>query len=154
MARVHEPGRQAAAHAVDDGAALVARPLFEREQIDLVVRGLKALAMSQEIVVVAVAAADEAGIRQGRVHLENLWGPATVQYEPDTALIINKDDVEERAGARRIRIAIEKSRHGQSDIEFFHDLYGAQFWITPRGTTVPLAESYQTERMINRSVVA
>ncbi len=121
--------------------------LSTEQQIDLVVRGLKALAMSQEIVVIAVAAADEAGIRQGRVHLENLWGPATVQYEPDTALIINKDDVEDRAGARRVRIAIEKSRHGQSDIEFFHDLYGAQFWINPRGVLVPLEESYQFERM-------
>ena len=121
--------------------------LSTEQQIDLVVRGLKALAMSQEIVVVAVAAADEAGIRQGRVHLENLWGPATVQYEPDTALIINKDDVEERAGARRVRIAIEKSRHGQSDIEFSHDLHGAQFWIDPRGTLVPPIMSYQLERI-------
>ncbi len=130
--------------------ALTRNGLSTEQQIDLVVRGLKALAMNQEIVVVAVAAADEAGIRQGRVHLENLWGPATVQYEPDTALIINKDEVEERAGARRIRIAIEKSRHGQSDIEFFHDLYGAQFWITPQGTMVPLAESYQLERMTHQ----
>lgn len=121
--------------------------LSTEQQIDLVVRGLKALAMSQEIVVIAVAAADEAGLRQGRVHLENLWGPATVQYEPDTALIINKDEVEERAGARRIRIAIEKSRHGQSEIEFLHDFFGAQFWITPRGTTVSLAESFQRERL-------
>lgn len=127
--------------------ALTRHGLSTEQQIDLVVRGLKALAMSQEIVVIAVAAADEAGIRQGRVHLENLWGPATVQYEPDTALIINKDEVEERAGARRIRIAIEKSRHGQSDIEFIHDLYGAQFWITPQGHLVSPDESYQIERM-------
>lgn len=127
--------------------ALTRHGLSTEQQIDLVVRGLKALAMSQEIVLIAVAAADEAGLRQGRVHLENLWGPATVQYEPDTALIINKDDIEERAGARRIRIAIEKSRHGQSDIEFFHNLYGAQFWIDPRGIPVPPAESYQFERM-------
>ncbi len=133
--------------------ALTRHGLSTEQQIDLVVRGLKALAMSHEIVVVAVAAADEAGIRQGRVHLENLWGPATVQYEPDTALIINKDDVEERGGSRRVRIAIEKSRHGQSDIEFFHDLYGAQFWITPRGYLVPPNESYQLERMVQMPIL-
>ena len=74
-----------------------------------------------------------------------------MQYEPDTALIINKDEIEERAGARRIRIAIEKSRHGQSDIEFFHELYGAQFWITPQGRLVPPSESYQRERMFDPS---
>lgn len=98
------------------------------------------MAWGQAIVVVAVA--DEAGVRQGRVHLENLWGPATFQYKPDTALIINIDDVEERGGVRRVRIAIETSRHGQSDIDFFHDLYGAQFWINPRGMPVPSGESY------------
>ena len=129
--------------------ALTRHGLSTEQQIDLVVRGLKALAMSHEIVVVAVAAADEAGLRQGRVHLENLWGPATVQYEPDTALIINKDEIEEHAGARRIRIAIEKSRHGQSDIEFFHELYGAQFRITPQGRLVPPNESHQLERLFD-----
>ena len=65
--------------------------LTEAQRIDLVMRGLKGIGMKLGVPILAVAAADAEGLRQQRIHVENLWGPATVQYEPDVALILNRE---------------------------------------------------------------
>ena len=58
--------------------------------IDYVVRSLKALALRRGIPLMAVGAVDELALRrQGPVHLEDLWGPVTVAYEPDAAWVMN-----------------------------------------------------------------
>jgi replicative DNA helicase len=93
-----------------------------REQhIDYGVRSLKAVALRGGVPVVAVGVVDEQAIRrQGPVHLEDLWGPVTMTYEPDVGLVLNNEHLEpvgENGRARAVRMAIEKNRHGPSEIE-------------------------------------
>ena len=121
--------------------------LDESRRIDLIMRGLKSLAMTHGVPVLAVAAADAEGLRQQRIHVENLWGPATVQYEPDVAIILNRDTLDPTSGERWVRVAIEKNRHGPSEVEFRHRLHGAFYLLSPEGDRVPESESYQHERV-------
>jgi hypothetical protein len=121
--------------------------LNEAQRIDLVMRALKGIAMRLSVPVLAVAAADAEGLRQQRVHFENLWGPATVQYEPDVALIMNRDTLEDESGARWVRLAVEKNRHGPSELEFRHKLRGAYYCLSRTGERVSEGESYQVERI-------
>ena len=123
--------------------------LSELQRIDLVMRGLKGIAMKLGVPVMAVAAADEAALRRQRVHFEDLWGPATVQYEPDVAIVLNRHAIGVDA-QRSVRIAIEKNRHGPSDIEFLHGLAGKQYRITHAGQQLDHSISYQVERMTQR----
>lgn len=138
---------------VDYAQRVPIRPAFgyaeasEAQRIDRVMRGLKSLAIHLGIPVLAVAAADAEGLRQQRIHFENLWGPATVQYEPDVALILNRDALDEKTGERWVRLAIEKNRHGPSEMEFRHRLDGAHYRLSGEGQNVDASESYQGERI-------
>jgi len=118
---------------------------------DYVVRSLKGLAMRRGIPVVAVGAVDEQAIRrQGPVHLEDLWGPVTMTYEPDGGWVLNQENLEpagENGTARSIRLSIEKNRHGPSEVEWRHHLYGERFYLQPAGALVPMNVSFQTERV-------
>jgi replicative DNA helicase len=125
--------------------------LDESRRIDLVMRALKGYAMKYHIPIVGVAAADEEGIRRERVHFENLWGGAMVQYEPDVALILNRDTLDLGDQTRYVRVAIEKNRHGPSELEFRHQLHGAFYCLSAAGTPVLDEESYQRERLALRS---
>ncbi len=121
--------------------------LDERQRIDLVIRSLKSIAQQFGIPVVAVAAADAEGLRRQRIHLEDLWGDSVTQYEPDAALILNRDTVDVAGGVRTVRLAIEKNRNGPSEVEFRHQLHGAYFHLSPDGEPVSAEESYQAERV-------
>ena len=95
----------------------------------------------------AVAAwyiADAEGLRKGRIHLENMWGNAAMQYEPDGALILNKDLSKD--GTDMVRIAIEKSRRGKSEIEWRYPFYGSAYRFGTNGELVKEEESWQRER--------
>jgi hypothetical protein len=126
------------------------RALETEERIERVLTGLKGLAMrttslGSVMSVVAVAAADDEGLRQGRVHFENLMGNATMQYEPDIALIGNRDgtDVD---GVPLVRWALEKNRRGQSNIEFRHRYHGSALSFEKSGDIIGQDESWQSER--------
>jgi RecA/RadA recombinase len=122
-------------------------PLSDSERIDRVLRGLKSLALRQQAPVVAASAADAAGLRRGRVHLEDLWGPATVQYEPDVAVLLNRESFDAEDGVRRVRLSVEKNRHGPSEVEFRHRLHGPFFCLSRAGQVVAARESFQGERL-------
>jgi replicative DNA helicase len=125
-------------------------PLTEMERIDLVMRGLKGLATNRKIPVMAVAAADAEALRSQRIHFENLWGPATAQYEPDAAVILNRDSLDTDTGERWVRVAVEKNRNGPSEIEFRHRLHGRFYCLGQTGHPVPPEESFQAERIALR----
>lgn len=120
------------------------------ERIDYVLKALKGMALDFTnrgvvLAVIGIAAADATGLRQGRIHVENLYGDVTVQYEPDVAFIMNKD-IEKIDGCGVVRIGIEKNRHGPSDVEWRHKHYGAAFLFDRTGLLVPESESWQHER--------
>jgi hypothetical protein len=128
---------------------LSTRLLTAEERTEHVLTGLKGLAMQTTeralLSVVAVSAADAAGLRQGRVHLENLWGSSLIQYEPDLAWIGNRDR-QAVDGLPQVRWAVEKNRHGVSQVEFRHRFHGASLWFEPQGELVAAADSWQGER--------
>jgi len=120
------------------------RLLGTMERIEFSLRALKGIAMTHLIPVVGVSAADAEGLRKGRIHLENMWGNASMQYEPDGALVLNKD--RPRDGTDMIRIAIEKSRRGKSEIEWRYPFYGSAYLFGTNGELVKEEESWQGER--------
>ena len=126
------------------------RAVQTEERIERVLAGLKGLAMRTSVEdavlsVVAVGAADEEGLRQGRVHLENLWGNSIMQYEPDIAIIGNRDGWDED-GTPMVRWAVEKNRRGPSNLEFQHRYHGAAYWFEPHGIQIGQDASWQSER--------
>jgi len=102
--------------------------------------------------VVAVGVSDDEGLRRGRVHLENLWGNAIMQYEPDIAIIGNRDGWDEE-GTPVVRWALEKNRRGVSNLEFRHIYHGPAYWFEPRGALVDKESSWQLERDEIREVI-
>ncbi|RLC98303.1 MAG: hypothetical protein DRI65_18380 [Chloroflexota bacterium] len=121
------------------------RLLGTMERIEFSLRVLKGIAMTYLIPVVGVSAADAEGLRKGRIHLENMWGNATMQYEPDGALVLNRDIPKD--GAERVRLSIEKSRRGQSEIEIWYPFYGSAYHFGFPGERVPDDKSWQNERV-------
>ena len=125
--------------------------LGRERHIDYVVRSLKRLALRRGLPVVAVGAVDEQAIRrQGPVHMEDLWGLVTMTYEPDVGLVVSNEHLEpagEAGRARAVRLAIEKNRHGPSEVEWRHHLYGERFYLQPEGSLVRVKESSQMERV-------
>ena len=62
-------------------------------------------------------------------------GPVTMTYEPDVAWVLNHEHLEpggENGRARVVRLAIERNRHGPSEIEWRHHLYGDRITFSPR----------------------
>ena len=118
------------------------------ERIAQVMMELKSIATRHQAIVVSVAAADEQSLRRQRVHLEDLMGPALMQYQPDTAIILNRGTMSsEGEGPAQIRLGLEKQRNGPQGLEFEYALHGAQFCFNPAGRLVTAEESYQSERM-------
>ena len=134
------------------------RPLEANERIERALAGLKNLALNLKnegrvLSVIAVAAADGEGLRRGRVHLENLWGNATIQYKPDVAWIGNRDE-SGPDGVPVIRWAVEKNRRGPSDLEFRYAYHGEAYAFELDGVPVPPNQSWQPERNALMSRVA
>jgi len=120
------------------------RLLETHERIEFALRALKGIAMTHMIPVVGVSAADAEGLRGGRIHLENMWGNATMQYEPDGALVLNKDHTEN--GVEQVRLAIEKSRRGESEIEMRYPFKGSVYSFGSPGIRIAEDQSWQSER--------
>ena len=127
----------------------------DTQRISMVMKALKTTALQHHVPVVAVAAADEEALRQQRVHLENLWGPSLVQYEPDVALILNRGELSVGAERTRpVRWAIEKNRSGPSEVEMELVLHGPYYAFNPVGRLVSAEESFQRERAALREYKA
>jgi replicative DNA helicase len=105
-------------------------PPSEQEQVRRSVEGLKELAMSQSVAVVAVVAADAEGIKAQRMRIHHLQGDTSLAYEADVALILND---KHRAVARHhvvyqpnvaegfhnwVVFSLEKNRGGVDGIDF------------------------------------
>lgn len=103
--------------------------------------------MRRGIPVIAVGAVDEQAIcRRGPVHLEDLRGAVTMTYEPDMGWILSPEDLGpagDGAKARTVRLAIEKNRHGPSEAEWTHHLYGERSHLRRKGPRVAWNESFQ-----------
>jgi replicative DNA helicase len=102
----------------------------EEEQVRRSVEGLKDLAMSQSVAVLAVVAADAEGVKAQRMRIHHLRGDTAVAYEADVVLILN---AKHRAVARHhvvyqpnvaegfhnwVVFSLEKNRGGVDGVDF------------------------------------
>ena len=105
-------------------------PPSEEEQVRRSVEGLKELAMSQSVAVLAVVAADAEGVKAQRMRIHHLRGDTALAYEADVVLILND---KHRAVARHhvvyqpnvaegfhgwVVFSLEKNRGGVDGIDF------------------------------------
>jgi hypothetical protein len=65
-------------------------PSDEAEKVTRVVEGLKEIALSQGISVIAIVAADKDGLKARRLRLHHLRGSSALSYEADIAMIMNE----------------------------------------------------------------
>ena len=130
----------------------------EGERVGRVIEGLKQLALDQQLVVVAIAAADQEGLDARRLHLRHFRGSTALAYEADSIVVLNdKLAVVSRAHIahspqraeefqRQVVFSVEKNRNGSPDVnlEFVKDFTHYRFH--PRGRWV--AERLWTEGSI------
>jgi replicative DNA helicase len=105
-------------------------PLSEEEQVRRSVEGLKELAMSQSVALLAVVAADAEGVKSQRMRIHHLRGDAALVYESDVVLLL---DDKHRAVARHhvvyqpnvaesahdwVVFSLEKNRGGVVGVDF------------------------------------
>lgn len=124
------------------------RPRDENDKVTMIVEGLKDIALSLDVPVWSIVAADREGLKSKRIHLFHLRGSSALDYESDIAIIMNnkyqilsKDHVAFNPyTARQFRdwvvFTVEKNRAGRSmqDMEF--QLYGQHFSFDPKGQKV------------------
>lgn len=124
------------------------RPRDENDKVTIIVEGLKDIAMSLDVPVWSIVAADREGLKSKRIHLFHLRGSSALDYESDIAIIMNnkyqilsKDHVSFNPyTAKQFRDwvvwTIEKNRAGRAmqDMEF--QLHGQHFAFDPRGQKV------------------
>jgi len=124
------------------------RPRDENDKVTMIVEGLKDIAMTLDVPVWSIVAADRDGLKSKRIHLFHLRGSSALDYESDIAIIMNnkyqimsKDHVAFNPyTAKQFRDwvvwTIEKNRAGRAmqDMEF--QLYGQHFAFDTRGQKV------------------
>lgn len=124
------------------------RPRDENDKVTIIVEGLKDIALSLDVPVWAIVAADREGLKSKRIHLFHLRGSSALDYESDIAIIMNnkyqilaKDHVAFNPyNAKQYRNwvvwTIEKNRAGRAmqDMEF--EIHGQHFAFSPRGQKV------------------
>ncbi len=106
---------------------------------------LKELALSLDVSVVAIAAAEQAGLHARRLRPYHLRGAGGLAYEADRVIMLNEkhlavskrhtsDSLAYEAFRRYMVLSVEKNRHGQTgfDIEFLKDLQHFRFDPTGR----------------------
>ena len=100
----------------------------DEEKVTIIAEGLKDLALSHDIPIIALAAADKEGLKSGQVRLADLRGGTALQYECDVAILMNPaTSNSNEVGRRAIRFSIEKNRGGPSDVQLEFDLWGQFF---------------------------
>jgi replicative DNA helicase len=124
------------------------RPRDENDKVTMIVEGLKDIAMTLDIPVWSIVAADREGLKSKRIHLFHLRGSSALDYESDIAIIMNnkyqimsKDHVNFNPyTAKQFRDwvvwTIEKNRAGRAMLDMEFQLHGQHFAFDPRGQKV------------------
>ena len=120
----------------------------ENDRVTIIVEGLKDIAMSLNVPVLAIVAADREGLRAKRLHLYHLRGSSALDYECDIAIIMNnkyhilsKDHIAfnpyKAEGYRDwVVFTLEKNRAGRAMIDVEFQLKAQYFCFNPKGGMV------------------
>ena len=124
------------------------RPRDENDKVTIIVEGLKDIALSLDVPVWSIVAADREGLKSKRIHLYHLRGSSALDYESDIALIMNnkyqilaKDHVSFNPyTAKQYRNwvvwTVEKNRAGRAMMDIEFELHAQNFAFNPRGQQV------------------
>jgi len=124
------------------------RAADENDKVTIIVEGLKDIAMTYNIPVVAIVAADREGLRSKRMHLYHLRGSSALDYECDIAIIMNnkfhilsKDHVafnpyKSESFRDWVVFTLEKNRAGRAMIDVEFRLHAQHFCFNPKGNLV------------------
>jgi replicative DNA helicase len=101
----------------------------EAEKVTYVVQGLKDIALSETVPMIAIVAADKEGLKASRLRNHHLRGSSAINYEADIILILNeKYNIVAKVNiefnpyqAQRFRdwiiVSVEKNRGGQDNVD-------------------------------------
>ncbi len=120
----------------------------EAKQIRGVGESLKGIAMSRNVVVVAISAGDGSSLTQRRMRIHDLRGAEALAYEADVVIVLNEklgavsrlhsayDPVKTHLFRRQVVFTIEKNRDGLApvDVQFIKDFQHYRF--EPEGSAV------------------
>jgi len=126
----------------------------EEERVTRIVNGLRELSLEEAVPIVAVVAANQAGLQAPRLRLHHLRGSSSLSYESDVVLILNnkyhivaRNKITYRYHeAQELRnwvvCTVEKNRSGQDfiDMEFRAHLGQAAFEPTGNYVAEPLID--------------
>ncbi len=137
----------------------IPEPASETEKVTFVVNGLKDIALSEEVPVIAIVAADKEGLKASRLRNFHLRGSSAINYEADIILILNekyhivaKVNIEFNPyQAQRFRdwiiVSVEKNRGGQDNVDLEFEKHFEFSCFDPNGRTVQ--EKLIEERLYN-----
>jgi replicative DNA helicase len=111
---------------------VIPEPNTETEKVTTIVNGLKDMALSMDVPMISIVAADKEGLKAARLRNHHLRGSSAINYEADIILILNeKYNIVAKVNiefnpyqAQRFRewvvLSVEKNRGGQHsvDLEF------------------------------------
>jgi replicative DNA helicase len=132
-------------------------PRTEQERVEIVVSGLKELAMAQQIPVVAVVASDREGLRAKRMRAHHILGGSLLAYEADVILMLaDKFDAvarvhiefnPQKAQALHdwIVCSVEKNRSGRDVVDMEFEKLFSYCCLNPNG-------GYVTEKLVDERV--
>ncbi len=137
----------------------IPEPNTEAEKVTYVVNGLKDIALSEEVPMIAIVAADKEGLKASRLRNFHLRGSSAINYEADIIVILNekyhivaKVNIEFNPyQAQRFRdwviVSIEKNRGGQDNVDLEFEKHFEYSCFDPNGRTVQ--EKLIEERLYN-----
>jgi replicative DNA helicase len=138
---------------------VIPEPSDEAEKVTRIVGGLKDIALSAGIPVVAIVAADREGLKAKRLRNHHLRGSSAINYESDIILILNdKYNIVAKVNiefnpyqAQRYRdwviVTVEKNRGGQDNVDLEYEKLFEYSCFDPTGRAT--AEKLIEERLYN-----
>ena len=134
-------------------------PNTESEKVTYIVNGLKDIALSEQVPMISIVAADKEGLKAQRLRNHHLRGSSAINYEADIILIFNekyhivaKVNIEFNPyQAQRFRdwviVSVEKNRGGQDNVDLEYEKHFEYSCFDPNGRTVQ--EKLIEERLYN-----
>src|SRR5829696_8191860 len=138
---------------------VIPEPPTETDKVTFVVNGLKDIALSEDVPMIAIVAADKEGLKASRLRNYHLRGSSAINYEADIIVILNekyhivaKVNIEFNPyQAQRFRdwviVSIEKNRGGQDNVDLEFEKHFEFSCFDPSGRTVQ--EKLIEERLYN-----
>ncbi len=138
---------------------LIPEPNTESEKVTIVVNGLKDIALTEQVGMIAIVAADKEGLKAARLRNHHLRGSSAINYEADIIVILNekyhivaKVNIEFNPyQAQRFRdwvvLSVEKNRGGQDNVDLEYEKHFEFSCFDPSGRTVQ--EKLIEERLYN-----